>query len=528
MNPKISVLIPVFNTAKYLPACLDSVLSQSMPDFEIVAVNDASTDNSLEILSEYAAKDPRIRIENHARNKGLLAGRLTGIRAARGKYLLFLDSDDCFLPDFLKTLWAVAEKNLADIVHFPLVIRDRNHTLPPRVLRLAEKRSRPFARELRNADIFRKFFVENAYGWSAVQKLYRADVCREAVENIPDQFCLMGEDFCFYTVCSFFAEHYVPMKQTGYVYFMDSGISSNQKTTLEKFLERQSPVPALRIVRNFLEHQNVPEEYLAAFAGLEQKLLEEYMLRWMRCLPDEDRTVAFNAVLTQYDPSCLFSAVRNFFTGRDEHFLELLTGEDPEPVFCPEKLNHIAEDPQLDHADISIERWKEWQELIQKDHYDAVILAPDSDLDRLFWDIRAIRDAGAAAVCRREKPYLNTLEHQDLNHWLIEDRVLRQASSVLTPDEVSASWYRSRNCHAGLSLDQILPPQRCPQTSSRMMALEKSELKTAFYRIDPSDDGETFVPFFRKLDHLFRKLPIRFRKRFFGFLGRFYNRIFGF
>ena len=110
----------------------------------------------------------------------------------------------------------------------------------------------------------------------------------------------------------------------------------------------------------------------------------------------------------------------------------------------------------------------------------------------------------------------------------MEDRVLRQAAAVLVPDADSVEWYRKRNCHAGISLDHIRPPQRCPQTSVRMLALEKSELKSAYYRIDPSADGETFVPFFRKLDHLFRKLPAGFRKRFFGFLGKTYNRIFGF
>ena len=82
MAPDISILVPVYNTAKYLPACLDSVLSQSMPDFEIIVVNDASTDNSPEILAEYAAKDSRIRVINHECNKGLLAARISGADAS--------------------------------------------------------------------------------------------------------------------------------------------------------------------------------------------------------------------------------------------------------------------------------------------------------------------------------------------------------------------------------------------------------------------------------------------------------------
>ena len=527
-SPKITVIIPVYNTEKYLPACLDSVLSQSLKDFEIVAVNDASTDNSAGILSKYAAGDPRIRIVTHERNKGLLSVRLTGVRAAAGKYLLFLDSDDIFLPGFLDALWNTAEKHRADIVHFPLRILDRDRRLPPRLLRLAEKKSLPYAHELRGSEVFRKYFVEHAYGWSAVQKLYLTEICRKAVEFIPDRFCIMGEDFCFYTICSFFAEHYVPVKRSGYVYFMDSGISSGQKTTLERFLGRQSPVPALKIVRKFLERPEVPEEYRIAFSRQEPRVLAEQFMRWMRYLPDADRTIAFNAFSRQYDPICLFAALREFFTGRDEHFLELLTGEDPEPVTCPPKLDHPAENPVLNHTGVSIARWQEWKQLIRENHYDGVILAPDSDMNRLFWDIRAIRDAGAAAVCRREKPYLDTLEQQDLKHWLIEDRVLRHASSILTPDKVSAEWYRKRNCSAGISLDKVQPQQHCPQTSALMLALEKSELRSAYYRIDPSDEGETFVPFFRKLDHLFQKIPPGFRKRFFGFLGKTYNRIFGF
>ncbi|MBR4664538.1 MAG: glycosyltransferase family 2 protein, partial [Lentisphaeria bacterium] len=320
-QPKISVIIPVYNTEKYLPACLDSVLSQSLMDFEIVAVDDASTDGSSCILAGYAARDPRIRIVTHERNKGLLSVRLSGVRAAAGKYLLFLDSDDIFQPGFLKALWNTAEKHRADIVHFPLRILDRDRRLPPRLLRLAEKKSLPYAHELRGREVFRKYFVEHAYGWSAVQKLYLTEICRKAVEFIPDQFCIMGEDFCFYTICAFFAEHYVPEKRSGYVYFMDSGISSGQKTTLERFLGRQSPVPALKIVRGFLERPEVPDEYRTAFSRQEPRVLSEQFMRWMRYLPDPDRAVAFNAFFRQYDPGCLFAALREFFTGRDEHFL---------------------------------------------------------------------------------------------------------------------------------------------------------------------------------------------------------------
>ena len=494
-----------------------------MRDFEIVAVNDASTDDSLRILTDYASRDSRIRIENHEKNRGLLAGRQTGIRAARGKYIMFLDSDDCFLPGVLKNVWDAAEKNGADIVNFPMELRLRSGFGKGKLI----KYSRPYKSTLKGREVFRKYFEESACSWMLCQKLFLTELCRKAVRFIPDRFCLMGEDFCFYTICAFLAQCYVPLSKPGYIYYLDSGISSGQKTSLKRFLDRQSPFQALRNIRDFLRQQNAWTEYEAAFAVQEQKLLGEYVLRWMRHLPDEDRTKAFNGMFREYDTFPLFRAFRTFFSDKDELFLEMLTGDDPEPVSCPGKIERIAENLSMQNTSISNARWNEWQTLIRENRYDAVILEPDDDLERLFWDIQAIRSAGAAAVCKRKKPYLDTLNCNGLNVWLMEDRTLRQASAVLVPDDVSAEWYRQRNCYAGISLAKILPPQRCEQISAQMLALEKSEKKDSYYRIDPSDDGETFVPFFRKLDHLFRKLPSGFRKKTFSRLAEVYNCITG-
>lgn len=523
MNPKISVLIPVYNTAKFLPACLNSVLSQSMPDFEIVAVNDASTDDSARILAKYAAGDSRVRVVNHEKNQGLLGVRKTGIRAARTEYIMFLDSDDCLLPGVLKRVLNLAESRRADIVNFPMELRFRSGKGRGKLI----KYSLPYRRILRGKEVFRKYFQEDACSWMLCQKMFRTELCRKTAEYIPDDFCLMGEDFCFYTICSFFAECYVPLKKPGYVYYLDSGISSGQKTTLEKFLGRQSPFQALRNVKNFLIRQGVRDEYQAAFEHQEQKLLGEYVLRWMRHLPDGDRTKAFNGMLRKYDAFPLFQAFRTFFSDKDELFLEMLSGDDPEPVSCPEAFSRIARNVPIQEQRISSARWKEWEKTIRENHYDAVLLEPDEDLERLFWDIQAIRSSGAAAVCQRRENYLNTQEKSGLNVWLMEDRVMRQASLILVPDEDSVQWYRKRNCHAGISLQNFLPPQKSDQISAFMLALEKSEQKDARYRLDPGPDGETFVPFFRKLDRLFRKLPDGFRKKTFGALAGIYNRMTG-
>lgn len=86
--PVISVIIPVYNCEKYLPATLDAVLNQTFSDFEIIAVNDESTDNSLQILERYAAQDSRIRIISQP-NGGQSGARNTGLKNAAGDFLFF-------------------------------------------------------------------------------------------------------------------------------------------------------------------------------------------------------------------------------------------------------------------------------------------------------------------------------------------------------------------------------------------------------------------------------------------------------
>ncbi len=93
-EPKISIIIPVYNVEKYLRECLDSCINQTLADIEIICVDDASPDNSIKILEEYQQQDSRIKIFRHEKNKNLGAARNTGLKNATGKYIWFIDSDD--------------------------------------------------------------------------------------------------------------------------------------------------------------------------------------------------------------------------------------------------------------------------------------------------------------------------------------------------------------------------------------------------------------------------------------------------
>lgn len=113
--PFLSIIVPVYNVETYLPACLDSILAQTFTDFEILLVDDGSTDGSPALCNAYAAKDARIRCF-HKKNGGHMSARQEGFRQASGAYAAFVDSDDWIDPAMYERMCTAAAKYDADVI----------------------------------------------------------------------------------------------------------------------------------------------------------------------------------------------------------------------------------------------------------------------------------------------------------------------------------------------------------------------------------------------------------------------------
>jgi glycosyltransferase involved in cell wall biosynthesis len=97
---QISIIVPIYNADSYLAKCIESLINQDYPHLQIILVNDGSTDRSLEIASEYAAKDNRIEVHSQDRNQGQSIARNIGLQQAKGEYVSFVDADDYIDSDF--------------------------------------------------------------------------------------------------------------------------------------------------------------------------------------------------------------------------------------------------------------------------------------------------------------------------------------------------------------------------------------------------------------------------------------------
>lgn len=124
--PKVSIIIPVYNGSKYINRTLNSVLNQTFQDFEVICINDCSSDNSFDILQEFAQKDERIKIINNEKNLGAALSRNVGIDIANGEYIYFLDADDYIAEKYLECMVQKIEQENCDIVLNLSIVNEMN------------------------------------------------------------------------------------------------------------------------------------------------------------------------------------------------------------------------------------------------------------------------------------------------------------------------------------------------------------------------------------------------------------------
>ncbi len=181
----ISIIIPVYNVEKYLSHCLDSVLAQTFSDFEVICINDGSTDNSLQILQKYLKKDDRIQIINQP-NRGLSCARNAGLSIAEGKFISFIDSDDFVAPEFLEILYKTQQQTGSDIVgcDFEKIKDNKNHF---------NKQNKQLTTSIYKNALDTLFDRKNFIHFNVWNKLYKRDVIRN-ISFVPGLFY---EDWVF-------------------------------------------------------------------------------------------------------------------------------------------------------------------------------------------------------------------------------------------------------------------------------------------------------------------------------------------
>jgi glycosyltransferase involved in cell wall biosynthesis len=226
----VSIVVPAFNAGATLPRCIGSLLGQTHRNIEVLVVNDASTDGTSRILGELAARDNRLRVENLAHNVGVHAARRVGVRASRGNFIGFADSDDWMAPGMYAHLLQEAQHTGADIVVCGAdCVSEDGLPLPSKV-------SFPERRVFEDDLLGRFCRLEFGSGlqWN---KLYRAPLIRRYSElELSRRFGDAGEDYIVNVGCFASARRIVTVPERHYSYFIRSESLSNSVSNPRAFL----------------------------------------------------------------------------------------------------------------------------------------------------------------------------------------------------------------------------------------------------------------------------------------------------
>lgn len=183
INPMVSIIVPVYNAEKYLKQCINSILAQTVSDFELICVDDGSTDNSLNILKKYQKKDKRIQVYAQ-KNQYAGIARNNGLSHANGKYVLFLDSDDFFENTLIEKTVALANMHSADLVLFGADIYDQSTGKYSPASWELNMEYMPKKKVFNKEDIPEKIF--QVVGSGPCNKLYRRSFIEEHMLRFPD------------------------------------------------------------------------------------------------------------------------------------------------------------------------------------------------------------------------------------------------------------------------------------------------------------------------------------------------------
>lgn len=392
--PTFSVVIPVYNNRRYLPECVGSVTGQGFDDFEIIIVDDASTDDTYRMACDLAARDRRIATVRHTRNTGTLGARRTGVLRATGRYVLLLDQDDELAPGTLSALAGYAKANPADIYHFGVRVQAAN----PAARQAADGMRgflTPRPRTLHGADILRvQFSPDDGFDWHVHHKMYDARLVKRAYGMATDERLLVADDFYMCFLLDSLAHTYRAIPDSPwYVYHLGRGDTFGKALTVRKVDGfARWDASALRLIKGFADGHKTEirrDDWDERLADARDRLIEHTMNEWKDNLADADKPAGLSAILDHWTADAVCGELYRYV--RDYAYAYFVSDD--------RRSERSRHDRELALRYLSL------AEAVEDDHRDAVQTSDNLHYLQLR-DVafRHLRDGGILDDARRDTP----------------------------------------------------------------------------------------------------------------------------
>lgn len=315
---KISVLIPVYNVEAYLEQCLESVVKQTEKDIEIICVDDASTDGSLEILKRFREKDKRIRLICHEVNQGTSKARKDAVLMAESEYIMFVDSDDYLALNACEELYKNVRKADVDVMQFGTeVIHSENVT--EQFVEWIKNFMEPSEEKITDGELLKACFVDKKLNCNLVNKIWKNECCQKAIMYLTDEKFITAEDRY---MCFLFLYHmrtYAGIKKRYYYYRAGIGITGSEILDLERFKKRCQGAYVVSKVRRFLSAMQAYEKHKEIYMHFSNDILWDCVDCWYKKLKKSDQPEGFQILRQHWTPGEITGALaRTFFEEQEK------------------------------------------------------------------------------------------------------------------------------------------------------------------------------------------------------------------
>jgi len=237
-RPRAAVVIIAYNDETHIERAIQSVCNQTERNIEIICVDDGSTDATCELMRLCAQRDARIRVITQP-NSGALGARYAGLRQVTGDYVLFLDSDDVYMPEAVETACAAADETGADVLEFGVsLIKDENNPPTQETWAYLERyfsQKQPLPETDHGPELVNACFAGQAITWNIWNKLYRTELLQKAFRFYQGEWICMEEDMLLSLMVLCQARRYARIPAKLYAYTVGGGIS----TTAEKVTDTE-------------------------------------------------------------------------------------------------------------------------------------------------------------------------------------------------------------------------------------------------------------------------------------------------
>ena len=213
--PLVSVIIPVYNVEKYLEECINSVLNQTMKDFEVICVDDGSEDNSLIILENFSRTDKRVKVFRNEKNMGQSYARNKGFIQAEGKYTYFLDSDDMIEKETLSELFLAAEQEMLDLILFDGRVIYDNEKYRENFKNYKIQRIGNYSEKLSGKKLMEELITNKEWSASVPRQFWRTEFLRN--NKITFKNNVINEDELFSFKAILMAQHCKVIKKQYFI-----------------------------------------------------------------------------------------------------------------------------------------------------------------------------------------------------------------------------------------------------------------------------------------------------------------------